>query len=113
MGTNIIEMMETEGTHLNTAWTHMPAPEIARTYWRLRPDSTMLDVIKQVAVDETNHRDVNRTFASMARDDPNPYVGKHAEAQAAAAAYWQQLSVPLDGNAMDFLMKPKVRPSAS
>jgi hypothetical protein len=28
----------------------------------------------QVAVDETNHRDCNHTFASLARDDPNPYV---------------------------------------
>ena len=44
--------------------------------WRLPDDSSFLDVIKQVAVDETNHRDVNHTFASMAHNEVNPYVEK-------------------------------------
>ena len=30
-----------------------------------------------MAADETNHRDVNHTFAGMHGDDPNPYVTKH------------------------------------
>ena len=67
--TNILEMMETPGTHLHDGWREMPAPEIAKTYWRLDDDATMYEVLQQVAVDETNHRDVNHTFASMARDD--------------------------------------------
>ena len=27
--------------------------------------------------DETNHRDVNHTFADMESDDPNPFISKH------------------------------------
>ena len=48
----------------------------------------------------------------MAADDPNPYVAKHAEAQAEAAAYWQTLSTPVEGRDKGFDMKPKVAPSA-
>ena len=110
--TNILEMMETPGTHLHDGWREMPAPEIAKTYWRLDDDATMYEVLQQVAVDETNHRDVNHTFASMASDDPNPYVAKHAEAQAASAAYWQTLSAPVEGRGKDFDMKERVAPEA-
>jgi len=85
----------------------MPAPEIAKTYWRLDDDAMMLDVIKQVAADETNHRDVNHTFASMARDDPNPYVLKHAKDAAESYKYWQQLSPVVEGRELSFNMKPK------
>ena len=65
----------------------------------------------QVAADETNHRDVNHTFASMARDDPNPYVSKHMKDAAEAHRYWQQLSTPLDGRGRDFLNNPEAAPS--
>ena len=58
----------------------------------------MYEVLQQVAVDETNHRDVNHTRVT-ASDDPNPYVAKHAEAQAASAAYWQAPSAPSRGAA--------------
>ena len=105
---NVIEMIETPGTNLNKDVLGMPAPEIARTYWRLPHDADMLDVIKQVAVDETNHRDCNHTFASMARDDPNPYVFEHAKAQLASSEYWQELSPPVEGKDVNFAMQPKV-----
>ena len=82
--TNILEMMETPGTHLHDGWREMPAPEIAKTYWRLDDDATMYEVLQQVAVDETNHRDVNHTFADMASDDPNPFVLQHQEDAARA-----------------------------
>ena len=52
--TNILEMMETPGTHLHDGGREMPAPEIAKTYWRLDDDATMYEVLQQVAVDETN-----------------------------------------------------------
>ena len=38
--------------------------------WRLEDDADFFTVIKQVAADETNHRDVNHTFASMAQAEP-------------------------------------------
>jgi hypothetical protein len=41
-------MMETPGTHLEREWTHMHAPDIAKSYWRLKENASMLDVIKQV-----------------------------------------------------------------
>lgn len=40
-----------------------PAPEIAITYWRLRPDATLRDVVIAVRRDEMGHRDVNHAFA--------------------------------------------------
>ena len=106
--------METPGTKLNMGWRYMDAPEIAKTYWRLPDDATMLEVIKQVAVDETNHRDVNHTFASMDPKDPNPYVHKHSKAQAASIAYWQQIEEHVEGRDVDYLMNPKTdaRPGA-
>ena len=46
--------------------------------------------LPQVAVDETNHRDVNHTFASMARDQANPFVQKHVKDAVEATKYWQE-----------------------
>ena len=46
------------GRHAN-----VPAPEIARTYWKLAPDATLRDVVLAVRADEAGHRDVNHGFA--------------------------------------------------
>ena len=105
--TNIIEMVETPGTKLSEAWGSKTAPEIAKTYWRLPDDASFLDVIKQVAADETNHRDVNHTFASLARDDVNPYVQKHMSDASKALQYWQQRDTAVEGKDLDYAMKPK------
>jgi len=101
---NVIELMQTEGTQLNREWSGMSAPQIAKTYWRLGDDADMLDVIKQIAADETNHRDVNHTFASLATTDPNPYVAKHLNDAVEAHKYWHQAAK--DGRGLDFAMKP-------
>lgn len=43
---------------------NVPAPEIAKRYWKL-PDSAMLrDVVMVVRADEAHHRDVNHGFAN-------------------------------------------------
>jgi hypothetical protein len=98
--TNVIELMQQEGSNLQQAWNapgeEMLAPQIAIGYWRLAPDATLLDVMKQVAADETNHRDVNHTFALLARDDPNPFLKKHTE-DLQAHQYWQSASPVVDG----------------
>jgi len=107
--TNLIEMIETPGTKLHEAWSPLPAPEIARTYWRLPDDSSFLDVIKQVAVDETNHRDVNHTFASMAHNEVNPYVEKHMTDISNAVEYWKQGEAAIEGKDLDYTMKPKAK----
>ena len=51
-----------------------PAPEIARSYWRLDQKATMLDVLENVRADESNHRFVNHTLAELEPTDFNPFA---------------------------------------
>ncbi len=43
---------------------NLPAPAIARHYWKLADDATLRDVVLVVRADEAHHRDVNHGFAS-------------------------------------------------
>ncbi len=43
---------------------NVPAPTIARRYWKLPDDATLRDVVLVVRADEAHHRDVNHGFAS-------------------------------------------------
>jgi ubiquinol oxidase len=43
---------------------NVPAPAIARHYWKMGPDATLRDVVLLVRADEAHHRDVNHAFAS-------------------------------------------------
>ena len=43
---------------------NVPAPEIAKHYWKLADDATLRDVVLVVRADEAHHRDVNHGFAS-------------------------------------------------
>jgi ubiquinol oxidase len=43
---------------------NVPAPEIAKRYWKLADDATLRDVVLVVRADEAHHRDVNHAFAS-------------------------------------------------
>ncbi|KAI9639822.1 alternative oxidase 1 [Dioszegia hungarica] len=56
-------------------WVDVPAPKIAIDYWRMGPESTLLDVIKAVRADEATHRFVNHSLANLdqARDF-NPFA---------------------------------------
>lgn len=42
---------------------NLPAPAIARRYWKLGEDATLRDVVIVVRADEAHHRDVNHGFA--------------------------------------------------
>ena len=46
---------------------NVPAPKIARDYWRLADDATLRDVVVAVRADEAGHRDVNHGFADTLR----------------------------------------------
>ena len=81
---NVISHLETPGTRLHAEWSGLPAPEIAKGYWKLPDDATWLDTLRCIYADESHHRDVNHTFASMASDDPNPFVHMHKEDAARA-----------------------------
>ena len=74
---SVIQQAETPGTH--TAWFGLPAPPIAIGYYRLPKNATWIDTLKCMMADESHHRDVNHTFASMNSDDPNPYLKEHKE----------------------------------
>ncbi|MBO0749099.1 MAG: alternative oxidase [Porphyrobacter sp.] len=43
---------------------NVPAPAIARYYWKLPGDATLRDVVLVVRADEAHHRDVNHGFAN-------------------------------------------------
>eukprot|EP01117_Protostelium_nocturnum_P006777 TRINITY_DN2434_c0_g1_i1.p1 TRINITY_DN2434_c0_g1~~TRINITY_DN2434_c0_g1_i1.p1 ORF type:complete len:368 (-),score=133.29 TRINITY_DN2434_c0_g1_i1:201-1259(-) len=58
-------------------WQNTPAPEIARQYWKMEDNSTMLDVLAVTRADEAHHRDVNHAFAGLQPETPNPYKPGH------------------------------------
>lgn len=84
---DVVKHVKTPGSKLHQAWSGLPAPEIARNYWRLPADAMFVDVLRHVGADETHHRDVNHTFASMDLYETNPYVLTHLQD---AAAAWRQ-----------------------
>ena len=43
---------------------NVPAPPIAKHYWKMAEDATLRDVVLVVRADEAHHRDVNHGFAS-------------------------------------------------
>lgn len=82
--TQVIDTLQTPGTRLHEAWKDIPAPEIARNYWRLDDNAKFVDVIRHIAADETHHRDVNHTFATLSANSTNPFVFKHLDDAATA-----------------------------
>ena len=82
----VIDKMETPGTKLHTAWSELPAPVIAKNYWRLPEDAMFLEVVKQICADEMHHRDVNHEFANLKKTDTNPFVETHIKDADSAAA---------------------------
>jgi ubiquinol oxidase len=61
--TNYLALIDA-GVHAN-----VPAPEIARNYWKLPANATLRDVVLAVREDEAGHRDVNHGFADELRGD--------------------------------------------
>lgn len=49
---------------------NVPAPAIARHYWKLPDDATLRDVVLVVRADEAHHRDVNHGFANELAGHP-------------------------------------------
>jgi ubiquinol oxidase len=62
--TNYLELIDA-GEHAD-----VPAPEIARNYWKLPDNATLRDVVLAVREDEAGHRDVNHGFADELRGSP-------------------------------------------
>jgi len=74
---NLVEKAETPGTQLHEAWADLPAPAIAKTYWKLPDDATWITTLKHILADEAHHRDVNHTFATLPPDADNPFIADH------------------------------------
>lgn len=52
----------------------IPAPNIAKAYWKMDENATLADTLYYACADECKHREVNHTFANINADDPNPYL---------------------------------------
>jgi ubiquinol oxidase len=63
---------------------NVPAPAIAKHYWKMADDATLRDVVIVVRADEAHHRDINHGFANQLaglpadQANPAPYP-KHAD----------------------------------
>eukprot|EP00565_Helicotheca_tamesis_P003366 CAMPEP_0185729140 /NCGR_PEP_ID=MMETSP1171-20130828/4489_1 /TAXON_ID=374046 /ORGANISM="Helicotheca tamensis, Strain CCMP826" /LENGTH=291 /DNA_ID=CAMNT_0028397917 /DNA_START=277 /DNA_END=1152 /DNA_ORIENTATION=+ len=76
---NIIHHCETEGTHLHREWSHLQAPDIAKSYWALDENASWVTCLKHILADEAHHRDVNHTFAGLPENAENPFIKDHME----------------------------------
>ena len=78
--TMIIDAVENapDGSDMAT-WRTDKAPSIARAYWRLGPEGTVLDMIYAVRADEAEHRDVNHVCSGLEEGQQNPLYNPQAE----------------------------------
>jgi len=59
---------------------NLPAPAIAKHYWKLADSATLRDVVLVVRADEAHHRDVNHGFASeLGGAEPSAVVAPYPE----------------------------------
>jgi len=71
--TTIIETIENapEGSEM-AEWRTQHAPAIAKGYWHLGEDGTVLDMMYAVRADEAEHRDVNHVCSGIKEGQINP-----------------------------------------
>jgi len=78
---------EIEGGRL-PEWANKAAPEIAKDYWRLGPNASLLDVIYAVRSDETTHRFVNHSLANLKyKADINPFAMREPDMHVKGVQY--------------------------
>ena len=69
--------------------TNLPAPEIAKDYWRLGPDAKFVDVVYAVRSDESTHRFVNHSLASLKYEsDINPFALREPDMTTKGSRIW-------------------------
>jgi hypothetical protein len=77
---NVVAHVETPGSHLHTAWAHLDAPAIAVEYWQMPVGQRKwIDALKRMLADESHHRDVNHTLASLPPNAKNPFIKEHMD----------------------------------
>jgi hypothetical protein len=72
--TKIVKAIEEapEGSELSQ-WRTEVAPSIARGYWKLGEEGTVLDLMYAVRADEAEHRDVNHACSQLDHAQHNPF----------------------------------------
>ena len=76
---NLVEKTTTPGTKLHDEWDGLAAPGIAKAYWKLHDDAKWVDCLQHMLADESHHRDVNHTFATLPEGAPNPFIKQHMQ----------------------------------
>jgi ubiquinol oxidase len=75
---------------------NVPAPAIAKHYWKLDDDATLRDVVVVVRADEAHHRDVNHGLASSLAGQPSdqthvaPYPPHETDLRHKRSSFTQQ-----------------------
>jgi ubiquinol oxidase len=59
---------------------NVPAPQIARDYWKLAPNARLREVIIAVRADEAKHRDMNHGFADALASGATQRPSGHPQA---------------------------------
>ena len=77
--TNLVDKTTTPGTKLHDQWQGLAAPGIAKAYWKLDRDAKWVDCLQHMLADESHHRDVNHTFATLPEGAPNPFIKQHMQ----------------------------------
>ncbi len=54
-------------------WNRLPAPQIAKDYWKLPKDATMKDVVLSIRADEALHRETNNYLADLRLEEENEF----------------------------------------
>jgi Alternative oxidase len=67
--TKLIDHME-EGRY--PEWQNRPPPAVAKNYWKLSDQATMVDLFKVIRADEAHHRDCNHLLAELDPKADNP-----------------------------------------
>ncbi|KDN40799.1 alternative oxidase, partial [Tilletiaria anomala UBC 951] len=63
-------------------WEDLPAPAIAKEYWKMPDSAKMLDVLYAIRADEATHRFINHSLGSLdQRNDYNPFAVQMPPAQ--------------------------------
>ena len=90
--TKIIEEIESapEGDDL-AKWKTELAPKIARSYWKLGHEGTVVDLMQAVRADEAEHRDVNHVCSELKPGMPNPVANTEGKLNTMLSKYVQDL----------------------
>lgn len=67
--TKLIEQME-QGAY--PEWQTRSPPQVAKNYWKLSDDASMIDLFKVIRADEAHHRDCNHLLSELNPHDENP-----------------------------------------